>query len=115
MLGQINYCFVGESCIAVTYKRPENGACCLVLLTPSGAHEFGQECLPENLRSLTASPDGQFLYFIGGQPSKPGGIYKWRVPDVLGAKGAEPTFTVGSRVRVVDGEQAASVKVKSGT
>jgi len=80
MLGQINYCFVGESCIAITYKRTDNGASCLVLLDPSGAREFGQEFLPEHIGGVSASPDGKQLYFVGGEPSAPSGIYRWYIP-----------------------------------
>eukprot|EP00931_Biecheleriopsis_adriatica_P073733 TRINITY_DN47968_c0_g1_i1.p1 TRINITY_DN47968_c0_g1~~TRINITY_DN47968_c0_g1_i1.p1 ORF type:complete len:764 (-),score=138.56 TRINITY_DN47968_c0_g1_i1:80-2371(-) len=80
-LGGQNFCFLKDGRIATSYKDSASGASRLLLLGKDGSsEEFGQESLPGLVGGLCPSPDGKFLYFLGGSPDTPSGIYRWSVP-----------------------------------
>lgn len=95
-LGGQNYCFIQDGRLATCYKNAETGMSRLVLLSSDGTgEEFGQECLPAEVGGMCASPDGKVLYFLGGSPDKPSGIYKWSLPKD-GAQAAQAEMIVCS-------------------
>jgi len=88
-LGAQSYCLLPDGRVAACCEDREAGASRLLLLGGDGPmREFGQECLPRSVTSPCPSPDGKTLYFLGGDPDKPGGIYAWSVPPETGHAGA---------------------------
>jgi len=81
VLGGQNYSFLEDGRVATCYKDSATGASRLVIIAKDGSfHEFGQEYLPGLVGGLCTCPDGKFLYFLGGSPDAPSGIYKWSIP-----------------------------------
>eukprot|EP00930_Biecheleria_cincta_P052168 TRINITY_DN37410_c0_g1_i1.p1 TRINITY_DN37410_c0_g1~~TRINITY_DN37410_c0_g1_i1.p1 ORF type:complete len:779 (+),score=107.85 TRINITY_DN37410_c0_g1_i1:22-2337(+) len=80
-LGQQNFCFLEDGRVATCYRDIVTGGSRIVLIGKDGSTEsFGQECLPAVVGGLCPCPDGKLLYFLGGSPDTPSGIYRWRIP-----------------------------------
>lgn len=81
-LGDQNYCFLPDGRLVTNIF--EGGSSLMVFLTEEAGGmkmELAQSGLPRLIGSPCPSPDGKKLYFMGGDPYSPAGIYEMSVPE----------------------------------
>ena len=115
-LGQQGYTFLHDGRVAATMPGAD-GKTRLLVFEESGEHEaaaaaaaaaaslsdFGEaDGLPPSFGGLTPAPDGT-LYFMGGAPDVPGGVYAWGGLKTGGEGGKAAMLACSTTQRVPDG------------